>query len=145
MYILDTNTVSAILRTESPHLRRRITATPYEQLYISIIVAHEMISDVLGQLNQNERTRHVTRHYEFFRSVIDDVNRFQILPYDDAAETIFQNMPAEVKRVGTRDCRIAASASSRGFTVVTNNVGDFSNIQAACGVRFEDWTARPLS
>ena len=140
MYILDTNTIKAILRNPTPYLLRRITSTQYELLYISVVVAHEMIRGVIAELSKNERTPLVTRHYEFLRNVIGDVNRFQILPYDDKAERIFQEFPPAVKRVGLRDCRVAASALSRDFTVITRNIGDFEQTGARC----ENWIDEPL-
>ena len=139
MYILDTNTVEAILRNPTPYLQRRITSTRYELLYISVIVAHEMIRGVLVELSKNERSRHVSRHYEFLRNVIGDISRFQILLYDDEAERIFQAFPPAVKRIGIKDCRIAASALSRNFTVITRNGDDFEQT----GARYENWVDQP--
>ena len=55
----------------------------------------------------------------------------------DEAERLFRSWPAAVKRVGANDCRIAASAVVRGYTVVTCNGKDFGRIP---GVAFEDWT-----
>ena len=139
MYILDTNTVKVILRNPTPYLQRRVTSIRYELLYISVVVAHEMIIGVLRRLSENERTRQVTRHYEFLRNVIGDINRFQILPYDDEAERIFQAFPPAVKRIGTRDCRIAASALSHNFIVITRNSDDFE----LTGARHENWIDEP--
>jgi predicted nucleic acid-binding protein len=99
-----------------------------------------MIRGVLEELSRNERTRHVTLHYEFLRKVIGDLSRFQILPYDDEAERIFQALPPAVKRIGTKDCRIAASALSRDFTVITRNIDDFEQT----GVRCENWIDEPI-
>lgn len=99
-----------------------------------------MISGVLVELSKNERTPHVTRHYEFLRNVIGDVSRFQILPYGDEDERIFQAFPPAVKRIGTKDCRIAASAISRDFTVITRNTHDFEQTGARC----ENWIDEPL-
>jgi tRNA(fMet)-specific endonuclease VapC len=47
-------------------------------------------------------------------------------------------MPAPIKRIGARDCQIAAIAISLGFTVITRNTRDFQRIP---DVKFEDWTA----
>lgn len=91
---------------------------------------------VLAELRRKERTSKVTQHYEFLRNLISDLNKFQILPYDNHAEAIYQTMSPAIKRIGTKDCRIAASAISRNFTVITRNVDDFRRIGAKC----EDWT-----
>ena len=43
----------------------------------------------------------------------------------------------QVRRIGSQDCRIAASAIAAGWIVVTANQKDFSRIP---GVQFEDWS-----
>ena len=130
MFILDSDTLRAILRHPTPYLQRRITSTPFADLYISVIVAHEMVKGILAELSKNEQTRHVTRHYDFLRNVFSDLNKFQILPYDDEAERIFQTFPPATRRIGLRDCRIAASALSRNFVVITRNLRDFERAGA---------------
>ena len=139
MYILDSDTLRAILRHPTPYLHRRVTSTPIGDLYISVIVAHEMLTGVLAELSRNERTRHVTRHYDFLRELFSDLCRFQILPYDDDAERIFQAFPPVVKRIGTKDCRIAASALSHRYTVITRNSEHFEQT----GARHENWIDEP--
>ena len=45
--------------------------------------------------------------------------------------------PAAIKRLGTHDCRIAATAIVSGFTVVTCNTRHFQPIP---DVQVEDWS-----
>ncbi len=72
-----------------------------------------------------------------FVTLIEEVARFQLLPYTNEAERLFQSWPAAVRRVGPNDCRIAASAIAHGYVVVTCNGKDFSRIP---GVTFEAWS-----
>ncbi len=65
------------------------------------------------------------------------LSSFQILPYTDEAEQLYQSWPAKQKRVGPNDCRIAASAIVAGLTVVTCNQKDFSTVP---GLVWEDWS-----
>jgi len=69
--------------------------------------------------------------------LIHSLSAFQILPYTDEAEQLYQSWPAKQKRVGPNDCRIAASAIIAGFTVITGNGKDFSAIP---GIIWQDWS-----
>jgi tRNA(fMet)-specific endonuclease VapC len=59
-------------------------------------------------------------------------------PFHEAADTMFRQLRAQRIRIGSQDLRIAAIALLSGFTVVTRNVRDFSQV---LGLNVEDWTA----
>ena len=61
---------------------------------------------------------------------------FQHLPYTAEMEDLYQSWPAAVKRIGTRDCRIAATAIVFGSTVVTCNL---SHLPAIPDVQTDNW------
>lgn len=61
----------------------------------------------------------------------------QILPFDDAAADIFNELRKEGVRIGTMDLRIASIALSRNMTVLSRNLVDFMRVP---GLRVEDWT-----
>jgi tRNA(fMet)-specific endonuclease VapC len=65
------------------------------------------------------------------------LGRYKIVPYTPEADSVFQTFPSGVKRVGTNDCRIAATAIANNLTVVTRNTRDYAKIP---NVKFEDWT-----
>ena len=75
--------------------------------------------------------------YALLLRILRDLADLQLLPFDDDAERIYRKMPAAVRRIGAADCRIAASALSRGHTVITRNRRHFGQIP---GLLFEDWT-----
>jgi tRNA(fMet)-specific endonuclease VapC len=79
----------------------------------------------------------VTDAYKYFEELFEALHCFQILPYTNKAEQIYQSLSAKVKRIGTQDCRIAAIACSKGYIVITANVADFERIGI---VQIEDWT-----
>jgi len=133
-YVLDNDTVRALLHHPTPYLEEQIRQHP-GQLFLSVVVAEEMVHGVMSQLNQNMRRPEVVRHYNFLRNLVADLNLFPILPYDENAEALYQSFPPAIKRVGLRDCRIAASAMTQQpeqFTVVTRNLEDFRAIGANC-------------
>ena len=75
--------------------------------------------------------------YGLLLKTVRDLQDFQHLLYTAEMEALYQAWPAVVKRVGTHDCRIAATAIIYGFTVVTGNTRHF---EAIPGVTVEDWS-----
>src|SRR5689334_12632365 len=96
-----------------------------------------MMRGALDVVKREERIGKLARGYDFLLRVSTDLTRYPILPFDKVAEEIYQAMPALVKRIGARDCQIAAIAIALGFTVVSRNTRDFQRIPQ---LKFEDWT-----
>jgi len=61
----------------------------------------------------------------------------QLLPFDLEAIARFESLRAARVRIATMDLRIAATALSRGFTVLSRNLVDFEQVP---GLAVEDWT-----
>ena len=138
-YVLDTDTITLFLhfKKQQAELVNRILSTQPIQLWVSIITVQEVIGGALSRLNNRRQSGDEMRACEFLRGIMGDIALFQFLPYDMQARQVFDGMTAAEKRVGRNDCKIAAIAMSRGYTVVTRNIKDFAQIRgAAC----EDWT-----
>jgi len=140
MYLLDTDTVSNYLDRSRRNvtLRDRLLTQPAERLWISVVTVEEILRGVLDAIREaQKRKRPVTAAYAFLALALEDLRQFQVLPYTEDADRLFQAIPPAVKRVGTNDCRIAASALAAGFVLVTSNAADFGRIE---GLQLEDWT-----
>ena len=139
MYILDTDVVTLFFhhRDQQPVLVSRILATPPERLWISVITAEEMIQGAFKLIRRDQRRGKGTGGYALLTKILQDIPSFQILPFGDQADLIYKAMPAAVRRLGSADCRIAASAIAHGYTVITRNTRDFGQIP---NVKLEDWT-----
>lgn len=137
MYILDTNVLRVIFgnRGTQPLLESRIKQTPYEQLYISIVSVEEVLRGTLELFRRYEREQKLPQAFTFVENLLLDLSDYQILPFDNPANERYRGMPAEAKRRGKGDCRIAASALVRGYKVITRNEADFRAIGVAC----ENW------
>jgi tRNA(fMet)-specific endonuclease VapC len=96
-----------------------------------------MMQGELGAVNRLRHQPNVVKAYRGLEDVFDDLHRFQVVSYTQPIDQIYQSMTTQQKRVGTQDCRIAATAVALGYTVVTANTTDFYNIG---GVAVEDWT-----
>src|SRR5690606_7325962 len=70
---------------------------------------------------------------------------FESIPFDDEAATLYSRIrhALEVAGVviGPYDLQIAAICLLRGFTLVTNNVGEFSRVS---GLQIENWLQEPI-
>jgi tRNA(fMet)-specific endonuclease VapC len=62
---------------------------------------------------------------------------WQILDYDDRAETHVKSARKAGVRIGIMDLRIAAIALSLDATVITRNHKDFQQVP---DLKFEDWS-----
>ena len=139
MYLLDTSIVSNYLdeRRTSSYLTDKILTTPPEEIFISVITVEEILQGALASIQKVRKKSSVINAYQSFEELFEALHLFQILPYTNEAEQIYQSLSTKVKRVGTQDCRIAAIARSKGYIVVTANVSDFEKIGIA---QVEDWT-----
>ena len=141
MYLLDTNVVSNFLdeRRYYPQLTTRILSQPSEHIFISIITVEEILQGALAAVHKVKRKSSVIKAYKYFEDLFTALHRFQILSYTSEAESIYQSLPAKIKRIGTQDCRIAAIAHANKFTMVTLNVNDF----VSTGLTdVENWTLK---
>ncbi len=139
MYVLDTDTFSnLIIRSRNyPALRKRFLAQPPESLYISVILVDEMLKALLPLIQREWNTPKIVRRYAELQDFLAELQQIQILPFDEDAYQEFIRIPNALRHPHPRDCRLAAIALARGFTVVTRNTRHFANIP---GLLCEDWT-----
>lgn len=69
--------------------------------------------------------------------VLRSYSAISVLPYERFAASEFDRFRTGGVRIGTMDLRIAAIAMVHKLTVVSRNIGDFSNVP---GLQVEDWT-----
>lgn len=139
MYVLDTDTLSGFLRGNA-RLREKILATDPALLWVSVVTVEELLTGRLAAIRaeRQKRRRGIDAAYADLTELLSDLRDLQLLPFTTEAEQRFQALPPAVKRAGSQDCRIAASALIFSYRVVTANVRHFSQIP---GFVLEDWTA----
>ena len=113
-YMLDTNTVSLLLR-QHPAVLRQVTAAPMAALCISVITEGELL---FGLAKRPAARRLHAAVREFLR-------RVEVLPWETAAAErygILRAGPARVGKVlGPLDLLLAAHALDRQAVLVTND------------------------
>ncbi len=135
-YLLDADSASLALNGNE-RIRSRIRQAPVPGVWLSVIAAEEMTRGALGLINKNRDKARLSSDYDFLTRLLDYFCDYRIHSYNDQAARVYASFSAQVKRIGTQDCRIAASAIAAGWIVVTVNQKDFSRIP---GVQFEDWS-----
>lgn len=153
MFILDTNVISFYLYKPQiyRHLVKRIDAADKQRLvYISIVNAQELLAWRLDPIRDKPDQRStLVELYKNLFEIIQDLKRFQILPFNDEAHRRFLQIGGVQGKIGTRDRRIAAIAIAHNATIITQNVQDFNRAAASAGaanlkLQVKDWTVAPL-
>jgi predicted nucleic acid-binding protein len=148
VYVLDSDIVRyGLYHPENyPHLVRRLNSIPKREQWISVVTAQELVAFRLHPLTHadSQNPPRLLENYHRFSEILEDLKRFQVLEFDQAAYDQFERMRAV--HVSVNDRRIAATALARGYHVVTNNQQHFERIQQACPeLRIDDWVAAPAA
>ncbi len=128
-YMLDTNTVSHLLRGH-PAVARRIVAVPMTALCISAITEGELLSGLARR--PDAKRLHV--------AVREFLKRMDVLPWDSAIAERYGTERAAMERQGKTlaplDLLIATHALAAGTVLVTNDQA-FGHMTA---LSLEDWS-----
>lgn len=129
-YMLDTNTVSHIIKGSIPSVREHLVAVPMAQVCISAITQGEL---VFGVAKRPELPRLREAVHEFLL-------RVDVLPWDGVVADCYGELRAALERVGkplgNLDMLIAAHAVAVGAVLVTNDQA-FRQVR---GLEVVDWT-----
>lgn len=129
--LLDSNIVIHCLKGREPALSRFRAARPSE-IAIPSIVAYELEYGTLKVVSPGRR-----------RILSQLLESLPEVPFDKDAARESARLRMTLERrgiaIGPLDILIAGTAVSRGATLVTNNIREFSRIE---GLRLEDWSAQ---
>lgn len=131
-FVLDTTTVSALMRSE-PHVGARLLATPPGDVFLP----QPVLAEVRYGLARLPRSRRRSALEARFGVLLGSLQR---AAWDDAVSARFGETKAHLESIGARvddfDVAIAAHALALGATVVTDNVRHFVRIPS---LRVESW------
>lgn len=139
-YLLDTDHISILQWRTGPActtLTARMAPHPRTALAFSIMSLHEQTLGCHAYLQRARTAQEVVHGYRLLAHVLRDFTVAPVLPFDDAAATVFAALVAQRLRVRTMDLRIAAIALARGLVVLTRNARDFGQVP---GLQIDDWT-----
>lgn len=138
--ILDTNTISLLREDDSPMSARiiqKMKQLPASEIWTSVVSYQEQLKGWLAAINRPRNDRHLLWAYAALQNTLITFSRLPVMPFDEAALSVFQKLKSQRLGVGTHDLRIAAIALAHGATVVTQNLRDFQRVP---GLAVEDWT-----
>ena len=139
-YLLDTDHLSILQRQSEPaygRLKAHMAQHPLVDLAFSIISFHEQVLGCHTYINRAQSSSAVVRGYEMLNRILWVFAATPVIPFDDAAATVFTELVTQRVRVATMDLRIASITLSRSMVLVTRNVSDFAKVP---GLQMEDWT-----
>jgi tRNA(fMet)-specific endonuclease VapC len=131
LYVLDTNTVSYIIKGEPAAVRQRLKAVPITSVCISSITQAELLR---GVARKPDARRLPIAVKEFLL-------RVEILPWDSDAAEIYAHLRTACENeglsLGTLDMLIAAHSLSVGAVLVSS---DHAFYRVQHHLSLEDWT-----
>ena len=129
-YLLDTNTVSYIIKGNIPRIRERLLKVPIAEVGLSVVTEAELL---FGVARRPEAARLRVAVEEFLL-------RMEVLPWTSYAAQQYAEIRAALERkgipMGNLDMMIAAQALAAEAILVTRD----RVFQRVKGLRVEDWS-----
>ena len=129
-YMLDTNICIYVIKHKPVTVFQKLQNTNPEDVCISSVTYAELVHGV-------EKSAAVEKNRLALSMLLANM---EILDFDVDAADCYGKIRAVLEKKGTPigplDMMIAAHAQSLGYTVVTNNVKEFSRVSA---LRIENW------
>jgi toxin FitB len=131
-FLLDTNCISELVRSRpEPRVLEWMEAADESLLYLSVLTLGEIRKGVAGLPQSKRRTRLET----WLELELQARFSGRILPIDAAVADRWGLLAAAAKRarrsLSAIDGLLAATALHHNLTIVSRNVGDFAETQAA--------------
>ncbi len=128
-YLLDTNTVSDLVRKPQGKVAEQILKVGETKVCTSIVVAAE--------LRYGAEKKQSPRLSAQLEAVL---GALEILPLEKPADVSYGSIRAQLERagkpIGANDLLIAAQALTLGYTVVTGNEKEFARVKH---LQLENW------
>jgi tRNA(fMet)-specific endonuclease VapC len=124
---------------EHGHLRlkQRLIAQPPGTVGVSAVTIFEALRGRLAAVRRHQSGPLHLRAYAKLVEMVQLLQQFPAVHYDQAAEVQFQQLHMLRLRIGTRDLKIAAIALANNLTLLTRNRRDFGRIP---GLVLDDWS-----
>ena len=129
-YMLDTNICIYVIKHKTEKVLRKLQTIHPEDVCISSVTYAELVHGV-------EKSAAVEKNRLALSMLLANM---EILDFDVDAADCYGKIRADLEKkgrpIGPLDMMIAGHAQSLGYTVVTNNVKEFSRVSA---LRIENW------
>lgn len=129
-YILDTNICIYLIKHKPLQVFEKLQEHNPDEICISAVTYAELVHGV-------EKSKAVERNRLALTILLSNI---EILDFDMKAAEEYGRIRADLEKkgmpIGPLDMMIAGHAKSLGYTVVTNNVGEFKRVE---GLQYENW------
>ena len=129
-YMLDTNICIYVIKTKQEKVFQKLQTIHPEDVCISSVTYAELVHGV-------EKSIAVEKNRLALSMLLANM---EILDFDAVAANCYGKIRADLEKKGTPigplDMMIAGHAQSLGYTIVTNNVKEFSRVAA---LKIENW------
>ena len=129
-YMLDTNICIYVIKHKPEKVCRKIQTIHAEDVCISTVTYAELVHGV-------EKSAAVEKNRLALSMFLANM---EIMGFDVEAADCYGKIRADLEKkgtpIGSLDMMIAGHAQSLGYTVVTNNVKEFSGVSS---LRIENW------
>jgi len=129
-YLLDTNTVIALLRAGPNVVKQRVQLHSPKDVFVSTVVMFELYYGAY-------RSQRIERNLELLDNILLPKVEFDVSDAIAAGE-IRATLAQIGTPIGPYDVLIAGQAYSRGICLVTGNQREFQRVP---GLKLEDWTS----
>ena len=138
MLILDTDHMSLLEwgGKSSAALRERMADIDPEEVATTIISYEEQMRGWMSYIARGKSIGQQLEAYQRLRRHLENYRQIPVLEFDKAAVNEFQHLRSARIRIGTMDLKIAAIVLSRGATLLSRNLADFTKVP---GLKVEDW------
>ncbi len=139
MIVLDTDHVTELQREASrpgAKLIRRLAIATDRDLRTTIITIEEQVRGRLAVVHRAGPGQGEVPAYAQFLALFEFYKDWMILPFDQHAAAIYDNLRRQKIRIGAMDLKIAAITLAHDATLLTANRKDFNQVP---GLRVEDW------
>ncbi|MDD6292722.1 MAG: type II toxin-antitoxin system VapC family toxin [Eubacteriales bacterium] len=129
-YMLDTNICIYLIKHKPLQVFEKLQEHNPDEICISAVTYAELVHGV-------EKSKAVERNRLALTILLSNI---EILDFDMKAAEEYGRIRADLEKKGTPigplDMMIAGHAKSLGYTIVTNNVGEFKRVE---GLQHENW------
>lgn len=139
-YVLDTDHLTILQRRSQPaltNLSARLARYSPDLIFTTIISFQEQFQGWMAFINKTTSASGLIMAYQELEELIQLFTEMQILPFDQNAADLTEQLKRQRIRIGTSDLRIASIVLAQNAILLTRNQRDFSKVP---NLRTEDWT-----
>ena len=145
MIILDTDCISLLERksgAEFIRLSAKLAEFSPEEIATTIITFEEQMRGWLSFLAKANSIEKQISAYEKLGRFLNNYRYIPVIPFDEKAGKVFQDLKSRKIKVGTMDLKIASITISQKALLILRNLSDYEQIP---NLRVEDWTKENYS